>query len=594
MTLTRRIPSLATTTRGNDAPTAGAEEGGFTFELPKFNLPKVEEPETPKMSPAPEPPAAPPAVPEPEAPASNPISSIEITPVPSVESSSPAPPTPAAPEAPAFEPPEMPSMPEMPEMPSMPEMPKLEVPKFQMPKFQAPKFDLPKVVMPEMPAMPEMPEMPSMPEMPEMPKVELPEAPVAPPPSPVTPEPPAAADLPSASTSTTIEVTPPPAPVDVPSTTAAEKYLEMTQGGSDAAPSDGPSFELPSFEAPELPSFEVPELPSFEMPDVSTSIETIKTEGLQWVESSVQGIQTSVGAWLDSLRLPKEVTDVVDVAASQDPEVYKTTAQFGVPLLVFFYWRSAYGGFAGVADPNRVYAELQDKNANAVLIDVRSDREREEDGIPDLKFVARDKVAAVPFQRLAQGTVRQVASGATKLQVDLTSLIISSLSMINPRSTKIYLMAGNRARTNGAAKDLARKLRTKGCRRPFIIGGGFQQWQKEGLPVALNKDKYERGTVKVVSDKAVLLARDAGDVLSDPLNAAGAVAAASATAAAIANWQYLLEFIGVGGLLFSFALYASEFSSINALLVDIEDNIESVMNQSKEVANKVDNLKKKL
>ena len=119
-----------------------------------------------------------------------------------------------------------------------------------------------------------------------------------------------------------------------------------------------------------------------------------------------------------------------------------------------------------------------------------------------------------------------MASGATKLQIDLTSLIISSLSMINPRSTKIYLMAGNRARTNGAAKDLARKLRTKGCRRPFIIEGGFQQWQKEGLPVALNKDKYERGTVKVVSDKAELLARDAGDVLSDPLNAAGAIAAA--------------------------------------------------------------------
>ena len=62
------------------------------------------------------------------------------------------------------------------------------------------------------------------------------------------------------------------------------------------------------------------------------------------------------------------------------------------------------------------------------------------------------------------GTVARVASGATKLQVELTSLVVSNLEMVNPRKTRVYLMAGNGRTANGAARDLARRLRKKGCR----------------------------------------------------------------------------------------------------------------------------------
>merc|ERR1711904_242147 len=144
--------------------------------------------------------------------------------------------------------------------------------------------------------------------------------------------------------------------------------------------------------------------------------------------------------------------------------------------------------------------------SDCVLIDLRSDLERGNDGIPELKFVARDKVAAIPFQTLAAGTIRQVASGATKLQVELTSLIVANLAMIKLKKTKVYLMAGNAKSTNGAAKDLARKLRKKGCRRPYIMEGGFREWEKQGLPVVQNTVVYQKGTVKVVADRAEVLA----------------------------------------------------------------------------------------
>ncbi len=47
-------------------------------------------------------------------------------------------------------------------------------------------------------------------------------------------------------------------------------------------------------------------------------------------------------------------------------------------------------------------------------------------------------------------------------------------------------MADNRTKTEGAAKQLARKLRGMGLRRPVLMDGGFTQWAKDELPVEYN------------------------------------------------------------------------------------------------------------
>ena len=127
--------------------------------------------------------------------------------------------------------------------------------------------------------------------------------------------------------------------------------------------------------------------------------------------------------------LPKEVNEVVDTAVSQDPQVYKYIAQYGLPLLLFLVWKNAYGGFSGYASPGEVSEFLGVKESDAILIDLRNDLDREDDGIPELKFGARGKVAAIPFQNVVSGATNLVKSGATKLQIELTAIVIANLAL---------------------------------------------------------------------------------------------------------------------------------------------------------------------
>ncbi len=80
---------------------------------------------------------------------------------------------------------------------------------------------------------------------------------------------------------------------------------------------------------------------------------------------------------------------------------------------------------------------------------------------------------------------------------------------------------------------------------------------------------YQKGTIKVVADKAQLFASDATAALSDPLNAAGALVAAGGAFLAVSNYQYVLEMIGMTGLLVQLLLYARGFDSIETLTQDI-------------------------
>mmetsp|Transcript_1681 Transcript_1681/g.5283 ORF Transcript_1681/g.5283 Transcript_1681/m.5283 type:complete len:115 (+) Transcript_1681:1870-2214(+) len=112
--------------------------------------------------------------------------------------------------------------------------------------------------------------------------------------------------------------------------------------------------------------------------------------------------------------------------------------------------------------------------------------------------------------------------------------------------------------------------------------GGFKDgWLKEDLPT-VQDTVYRRGTVKVVADRAELLASQIGA----PELATIALAATGA-GAAVLNYDYILEFIGVTGLLVTFAMYAFEFSSVEDLLVDIEGNVGSAVDAVNKIKNKL-------
>ena len=376
---------------------------------------------------------------------------------------------------------------------------------FELPKFSMPKVEVPKIELPEMPSMPEMTSAPEAvveevvpepaarePEVPQPPAPE-PAAPEPTAPEPATPEP--AAPEPTAIVPEPAAVAPEPAmaPEEGP-TLAQQRYLEMTGGKAPEAQADaadGPSFTLPSLDEVELPKIE---LPKFEIPDFASKIQELKTSAQGAVDGvevpkievpefevpealrdlvggaadAVSSAKTSALDSLHSLPLPEPVANALDQALGQDSALYGNFAKVGLPLLAYAWWSGTYGGFAGFATATRAFQDVSKEGSDAVLIDLRSDDEREAGGVPELKFGARTKVAAIPVQgtvRLPEGgTVARVASGATKLQVELTSLVVSNLEMVNPRKTRVYLMAGNGRTANGAARDLARRLRKKGCR----------------------------------------------------------------------------------------------------------------------------------
>jgi len=566
------------------APKASAETPAFEmpkFELPKFNMPKgpeVPKPEPEEVPQVEAPPPAPPVI-ESNPTVQVPATSAEVVPAP--EAPSPSFEAPEMPEMPKFEAPEMPEMPKF-EAPEMPEMPKFNMPKFNMPKVEVPKFEMPE--MPEMPKV-EVPkiEMPEMPKVPEVPKPE--EVPQVEAPASVVPD----VVAPSA------EVVPAPEA----SSLARDKYLELTQPPKAEAPNiempkfeapniempkfEAPSFEVPKFEAPsfEVPKFEapeLPELPKFEVPDLGSSLSNIKGQILDY---------------LQSLPLPKEVNEVVDTAVSQDPQVYKYIAQYGLPLLLFLVWKNAYGGFSGYASPGEVSEFLGVKESDAILIDLRNDLDREDDGIPELKFGARGKVAAIPFQNVVSGATNLVKSGATKLQIELTAIVIANLAAIDRRKTRVFLMARSKGETDGAAKSLARLLRKAGLRNVFLMEGGFSQWQNDELPcVQGGSGSYEkeRGTIKVLGDRVEeIFTGDSPAENFNPFSQAGLIAFVAFLV--VANYEYVLEAVGVLGVLATALVYTTGFDTVEDLIEDLQSKSKAASDFTTEVKDKIEEIK---
>ena len=95
--------------------------------------------------------------------------------------------------------------------------------------------------------------------------------------------------------------------------------------------------------------------------------------------------------------------------------------------------------------------------------------------------------------------------------------------------------------------------------------GGFKDgWLKEDLPT-VQDTVYRRGTVKVVADRAELVASQIGAP-----ELATIALAATGVGAAVLNYDYILEFIGVAGLLVTFASeFSPPFSSPSLSLADV-------------------------
>ncbi|CAK9139312.1 unnamed protein product [Ilex paraguariensis] len=134
---------------------------------------------------------------------------------------------------------------------------------------------------------------------------------------------------------------------------------------------------------------------------------------------------------------------------------------------------------------------------NYIMIDIRSEKDKDKAGIPRLPSSAKKKMIAIPLEELPtklKGLVRNVK----KVEAELVALKISYLKKINKGSNLVIMDS-----YSDSAKLVARALNSLGFKNCWIMRDGFlggSGW----LQSRLGADTYSLSFAEVVSPSRVI------------------------------------------------------------------------------------------
>eukprot|EP00199_Chlamydomonas_sp_CCMP681_P002405 CAMPEP_0119107104 /NCGR_PEP_ID=MMETSP1180-20130426/7951_1 /TAXON_ID=3052 ORGANISM="Chlamydomonas cf sp, Strain CCMP681" /NCGR_SAMPLE_ID=MMETSP1180 /ASSEMBLY_ACC=CAM_ASM_000741 /LENGTH=390 /DNA_ID=CAMNT_0007092541 /DNA_START=35 /DNA_END=1207 /DNA_ORIENTATION=- len=166
------------------------------------------------------------------------------------------------------------------------------------------------------------------------------------------------------------------------------------------------------------------------------------------------------------------VNQAVQFVSTNDPV---TLAEYGIgaavlitlapPLLGTFF--GSFRGYAGeLFAAAALDALMEDKDV--VLIDIRSLKEKDGSGIPDLPSFASSKSLEVEYAVTEDKKLRGQLRDPSSIEAQITALQIASLKKIG-KGTKVILLD----RYGPAARTVAKELARKGYGRVYVIDGGF-------------------------------------------------------------------------------------------------------------------------
>ncbi|CAM6048352.1 unnamed protein product [Sphagnum compactum] len=167
----------------------------------------------------------------------------------------------------------------------------------------------------------------------------------------------------------------------------------------------------------------------------------------------------------------------VERAAGVNPENPLTPVLLvvgGTLCIGLSYWQVRYGGYSGDLIPTSAL-DLLKKDGNAVLVDLRSQVEREKDGVPDLRRGARSRSATVEAFKV-EGSLRNKLNNPKEIDTIITAAIICNLKGLKP-SSKVIVMDED----GSHSKAVARALHRFGIKRRYRMDGGFRAWNASGL-----------------------------------------------------------------------------------------------------------------
>ncbi|KAJ9519938.1 hypothetical protein QJQ45_014668 [Haematococcus lacustris] len=242
-----------------------------------------------------------------------------------------------------------------------------------------------------------------------------------------------------------------------------------------------------------------------------------------------------------------------------------------VPAIINAY-NERFAGFSGELEPEAVAGLLAGEEA-ALLLDIRSEAQREEGGLLELKLKARFKAAALPVSfaeaqvaGMEPAALRQL-SNRQQLVLAVHAALVAGLKQVSTPLTRVVVMD---AEGSPAARSVARAVRAEGLYNAYVMKSGFQGWQQAQLPVTLSRGiSYEASAADLVADNVEVIREQALAVLSRLSQPAVAIPVAGTTAlgaTALYNYHTTLQVIGLAGLSWSAYRQLSQYDSPQAAL----------------------------
>ncbi|XP_050237330.1 calcium sensing receptor, chloroplastic [Mercurialis annua] len=152
-------------------------------------------------------------------------------------------------------------------------------------------------------------------------------------------------------------------------------------------------------------------------------------------------------------------------------------------------------GYKGELTPAQTLDAICTKNY--VMVDIRSEKDKDKTGIPRVPSGAKNKLIAIPLEELPS-KLRGLVRNVKKVEAEITALKISYLKKINKGSNIVILDS-----YSDAAKIVARSLTSLGFKNCWIVADGFsggKGWSQSRL----GTDSYNLSLVEVLSPSRII------------------------------------------------------------------------------------------
>ncbi|KAK9111937.1 hypothetical protein Scep_019456 [Stephania cephalantha] len=214
----------------------------------------------------------------------------------------------------------------------------------------------------------------------------------------------------------------------------------------------------------------------------------------------------------------------VEIVSSSEPVVIvgAVGAVFLTSLLLPPIWSViSYGlrGYKGQLTPAQTLDLMSTQNY--LLVDVRSEKEKDKAGVPCLPSSAKNKLISIPLEELPS-KLRGIVRNSKKVEAEIVALKISYLKRISTRSYVVIMDS-----YCDTAKSVAKALTSLGLKNSWVLVGGFSGG-KGWTQSRLGTDSYNVTFAEVLSPSRIIPA------------AVKSFGATSSTATAVQGSQKLL------------------------------------------------------